>query len=113
MANHKSAAKRARQSEKRRIRNASVKSKLRTCTKKLSVAVVSGDKELAQQLLAPVCREWDKSVAKNVVHKKTAARRKSRLTLKVNNLLKDVIHADAKSKKTGIKAKSKKKGKKK
>jgi small subunit ribosomal protein S20 len=109
MANHKSAAKRARQSEKRRQRNAAVRSRLRTCTKKFNIAVQSGDKELAQSLLAPVCREWDKSVAKSVVHKNTAARKKSRLAVKVNNLLVDIIHEDAKSKKTGIKAKSKKK----
>ena len=113
MANHKSAAKRARQSEKRRQRNASVKSKLRTFTKRLNIAVQSGDKELAQSLLGPVCREWDKSVSKNVVHKNTAARKKSRIAMKINNLLNDKVHVDAKSKKTGIKAKGKKKGKKK
>jgi len=113
MANHRSAAKRARQSEKRRMRNASVKSALRTSTKKFILAVQNGDKELAQSLLGPVCRQWDKSVSKNVTDKKTAARKKSRLAIQMNKLVEGIIHEDARSKKTGIKAKGKKKIKKK
>lgn len=87
MAKHKSAEKRARQSVVRRARNASVKSALRTAHKKLVAALEAGDKEKAQALLAPTCREWDKAVSKNVVHGNTAARSKSRLTVHVTELV--------------------------
>lgn len=80
MANHKSAEKRARQNEKRRGRNAALKSSLRTVTKKFMAAVAAGSKDEAQALLGDTCRAWDKGVSKNVVHPNTAARKKSRMT---------------------------------
>ena len=87
MAKHKSAEKRARQSERRRLRNASVKSSLRTATKKLRAALEAGDKAKAQELLKPVCVAWDKAVSKNVIHANTASRTKSRLSVAVNHLV--------------------------
>ena len=113
MANHKSAEKRARQNIKRRTRNAAIKSSLRTTTKRLMTAIQAGEKEQAAELLKTTCREWDKSVSKNVTHANTAARKKSRLAKKVNGLMEGKVHKETKArrkKKGGKKsAKAKKK----
>ena len=86
MPNHKSAEKRVRQNEKRRAINKSNVSKLRTQIKKLRTALASGNKEETQQLLQPTISLIDKSVNKGLLHKNTAARYKSRLTMHVNEL---------------------------
>ena len=86
MPNHKSAEKRVRQNEKRRAINKSNVSKLRTQIKKLRSALASGNKEETQQLLQPTISLIDKSVNKGLLHKNTAARYKSRLTMHVNDL---------------------------
>ncbi|MEO8073065.1 MAG: 30S ribosomal protein S20 [Acidobacteriota bacterium] len=86
MPNHKSAEKRVRQNEKRRAVNRSNKGSLRTQIKKLRAALAAGDKAQSQELLIPTIALIDKSVNKGVLHKNTAARHKSRLTIHVNEL---------------------------
>ena len=84
MPNHKSAKKRVRQNEKRRQINRSNRTALRTSIKKLGEAVAGGDaKEIGVALPATIST-IDKAVQKGVLHRKAAARHKSRLTSKVN-----------------------------
>ena len=88
MPNHKSAEKRVRQSEKRRVINRSHRSKVRTYIKKLRVALDSGKSEDVQNVLPEVISVIDKSVQKGVMHKNAAARYKSRLTVRANQTAK-------------------------
>ncbi len=82
-----SAKKRMRQDEKRRLRNASFKSKLRTHRRKLLRAMSEEKKEELKSLLRTVVSLYDKGVKKGIYRAGTAARHKSRLTRKVNQLL--------------------------
>jgi small subunit ribosomal protein S20 len=78
MANTKSAMKRMRQNEKRRLRNRAIRSKVRTALKIARVAVA--DKAQAAPVsVGEAIRALDKAVTKGIVHKNTAARKKSRL----------------------------------
>ncbi len=86
MANHKSAIKRHRQNLKRRERNRAVKSYLKTITKKVEAAVAAGNAEEAAKTLAAAVTALDKAASKGVIHRNTAARKKSRLSRKVNTL---------------------------
>ena len=86
MANHKSAEKRVRQTEKRNAINRANRSKLRTSIKKLRTAVAGHDKNTSSELLGSTVSLIDKAVNKGVIHKNTAARYKSRLTKHVNEL---------------------------
>jgi small subunit ribosomal protein S20 len=86
LATHASALKRARQSEKRRQRNVSVKSTLKTQAKKVLQAVESKNSEEAQKALASAIPALQRASSKRVVHKKTAARKISQLAKKVNAL---------------------------
>lgn len=86
MANHKSAEKRVRQTERKTLVNRSNRSRLRTEIKKLRAALAHNDKEQSQQLLNPTISIIDKMVNKGILHKNTAARYKSRLTKHVTNL---------------------------
>jgi small subunit ribosomal protein S20 len=70
--------KRHRQSLKRKARNYAYRSQLRTVIKKARIAVENGSED-RQALVFEACRELDRMVTKGVVHKNTAARRKSRL----------------------------------
>ena len=79
MANIKSQIKRNKQNEKRGERNKTVRTALKTSTKKVRLAVTSGDAEAATTQQREASRALDKAVAKGIVHKRTAARRKSRL----------------------------------
>jgi small subunit ribosomal protein S20 len=79
MANIKSQIKRNKQNEKRGERNKTVRTALKTSTKKARLAVTSGDAEAATTQQREAARALDKAVAKGIVHKRTAARRKSRL----------------------------------
>lgn len=83
MPQHKSAAKRMRQNEKRHQRNKSQKSRLRTKIKKLRSLE---DKEAAQELLNDVKGDLDRLAAKGVIHKNKAANSKSKLEKYVNDL---------------------------
>ncbi|HUH65164.1 MAG TPA: 30S ribosomal protein S20 [Syntrophales bacterium] len=86
MATHKSAEKRSRQSEKRRVRNASVKSGIRTQIKSVLTSVEAKDKKASQTALAAASPAIARAAAKGVFHKKTASRKISKLTRKVNAL---------------------------
>ena len=86
MPNHKSAEKRVRQNEKRRLINRSNRSRVRTEIKKLRAAFTAGDKTLSQELLSSTVSVIDKAVNKGLLHKNTAARYKSRLSAHVNAL---------------------------
>jgi small subunit ribosomal protein S20 len=79
MANIKSQIKRNKQNEKRAERNKAVRTALKTSTKKIRIAVDAGDAEEAAARQRENARALDKAVAKGIVHKRTAARRKSRL----------------------------------
>jgi small subunit ribosomal protein S20 len=81
-----SAKKRIRQNSKERLRNRSKKSALRTNIKKFHAAVASGDNEAAQAAFAVVQKQADTIARKGVVHQKTAARIKSRLSHSLNSL---------------------------
>lgn len=86
MPNHKSAEKRDRQNAKRRAINRNNSSSLRTQIKKLRAALADGDRLRSQELLNPTVSLIDKAVNKGILHKNTAARYKSRLTIHVSDL---------------------------
>ncbi|NTW07424.1 MAG: 30S ribosomal protein S20 [Syntrophaceae bacterium] len=84
MATHKSAEKRDRQSVKRRERNISSKSAVKTGIKSVLSAVGTKDKEASEKALKAAIPVIDKAAAKGVIHKKNASRKISRLTKKIN-----------------------------
>ncbi len=86
MANIKSQIKRNRQNEKRRLRNKSVKSSLKTAIRKFNEAVAAGDAETAQTLLRDASRKLDKAASKGVIHKNQAANRKSAIAARHGSL---------------------------
>jgi small subunit ribosomal protein S20 len=86
MANIKSAEKRIRQSEKRRVRNAAARSTVRTAVKTARTTLSGGSVAEARETLARTIRVLDKAVTKGVLHANAAARRKSRLTRQLNAL---------------------------
>ena len=86
MANIKSQIKRNKQNEKHAERNKAVRTALKTSTKKIRAAVDAGDAEEAQARQRETARSLDKAVAKGIVHKRTAARRKSRLAKAVGSV---------------------------
>ena len=83
MANIKSQIKRNKQNEKRRLRNKSVKSALKTAVRKFHEASEGGDLETATALLRDASRKLDKAVSKGVIHKNQAANRKSAIAKKL------------------------------
>ncbi len=83
MANSAQAKKRARQAEKRRIRNAGQRSNLRTFIKKVIASVEAGDKETAQTAFKTAVPLIDSAVNKGLIHKNKASRSKSRLNAKI------------------------------
>jgi small subunit ribosomal protein S20 len=86
VAQHASALKRMRQSEKRRARNRKNLSQLKTQVKQLRAAIAEGNAEAAQKLLPATVGEIDKAAKKGVVHDNAASRYKSRLSRKVSAL---------------------------
>ncbi|HVX20141.1 MAG TPA: 30S ribosomal protein S20 [Acidimicrobiales bacterium] len=85
MANIRSQIKRNRQNERRRIRNKSVRSELRTRTKAAVTTAQQGAEDSAEALRLAVKR-IDKAAAQGVIHKNQAANRKSRLMRRINAL---------------------------
>jgi len=83
VANIRSQIKRNRQNERRRLRNKSVRSELRTRTKAAVVAAEQGVDDSVDALRLAV-RRIDKAAAKGVIHKNQAANRKSRLMRRIN-----------------------------
>jgi small subunit ribosomal protein S20 len=86
MANTRSALKRMRQSEKRRVRNAAVRTSVRTAVKTTRTSLAAASVEEARASLARAIQLLDRAVTKGVVHKNAAARKKSRLTRQLNAL---------------------------
>jgi len=86
VANHPSALKRHRQSEKRRLRNRALKTHLRHLVRAVRTAVASRDPAAAAQPLARASRELDKAVTKGVLHRNSASRKISRLAHAVGAL---------------------------
>ncbi len=86
MAHHASAQKHERQSIKRRARNRSNLSRLKTQVKKLRAALAQKDAEAAAKLLPTTVASIDRASKLGVIHDNAAARNKSRLTRKVNAL---------------------------
>ena len=86
MANIKSQKKRILTNEKRRVRNQSVKSELKTLVRQTREAVEAGDKEKALAALRVASRKLDVAVSKGVIHKNQAANRKSKLARRVASI---------------------------
>ncbi len=84
MANHKSALKRIRSNERKRIRNRMVRSRARSFVKSARTAIAGGDTATARQATQVAIQELDKAVSKGVIHPNNAARNKSRLLKKLN-----------------------------
>ncbi len=86
MANHKSALKRHRQSEKRRLRNRFHGVRVRTFIKKFRTAVEAGDVEAAKQHLDTSIKLVNRTRSRGVIHRNTADRTVSRLQQAYNKL---------------------------
>jgi small subunit ribosomal protein S20 len=85
MANIKSQIKRNKQNEVRRLRNKAVRSELKTRVKSAIHAAEQGD-DTAGDLLRAAAKRLDKAASKGVIHANQAARRKSRLARRTNQL---------------------------
>lgn len=83
MANHRSALKRARQTESRTTRNRANTSQLRTALRKFRQTLQSGKAEDAKTAFSATVSAIDKGVKNGVIHKNTAARYKSRLNARL------------------------------
>ena len=86
MANIKSAKKRARQSERARMRNASARSMMRTALKKVVKAIDANDKAAATEAMQSATPLLDRYASRGLIHKHKAARHKSRLNAKIHAL---------------------------
>ena len=89
MPNIKSAIKRVKTSEKRRLLNASQKSALRTAVKAVETAVANQDLETAKTAYIYASKKLDKAASKGLIHRNAAANKKSRLAKKINALSKE------------------------
>ena len=86
MANTAQSKKRARQNERRTEINKARRSRIRTFLRKVEEAIATGDQAAAQAALAAAEPEIMRAASKGVVHKNTASRKVSRLTLRVRKL---------------------------
>jgi small subunit ribosomal protein S20 len=86
VANSPQARKRARQAEKRRNHNASLRSLVRTMIKKVNAAVIAGDAVEARAAFDSAVPVIDRMADKGIIHKNKAARHKSRLNSQVKSL---------------------------
>jgi small subunit ribosomal protein S20 len=84
MANIKSQIKRNLQNERRRLRNKSVRSALRTHRRRVLEALDAGDTGAASEALERAARAYDKAASKGVIHPNNAANHKSRLARALN-----------------------------
>ena len=85
MANIKSAIKRNKQNEKRRVHNRIFRGKARTLVAKTKTSIETGSVETVEQEVKLAISALDKAAIKGVIHKNNAARRKSRLMKKLND----------------------------
>ena len=86
MANSPQAKKRARQAEKRRSHNSSLRSLVRTVIKKVNAAIGTGDQAAAKTAYDSAVPVIDRMADKGIIHKNKAARHKSRLNAQVKAL---------------------------
>lgn len=86
MAHSLSAKKRVRQNTKSRTINRARKSQVKTQVKHFEEVLSSGDVEAAKEQYQLIVKKLDKTAATSTMHKKTAARKKSRLAKKLNSL---------------------------
>ncbi len=86
MAHSLSAKKRVKQNAKRRTINRARKSQVKTQIKHFETALSGGDIEAASEQYQLIVRKLDKTAATSTMHKRTAARKKSRLARRLNNL---------------------------
>jgi small subunit ribosomal protein S20 len=84
---NKSAIKKAKQSEDKRVRNAHVKSTMKTQIKKTITAIETNNKDNTGELLKSAIASINKAASKNVIHKNNAARKVSRLSKKAHKVL--------------------------
>ena len=86
MANTPQARKRARQNDKARAHNASLRSMARTELKKVMSAIAAGDQEAARKAYSAAIPVLDRIADKGILHKNKAARHKSRLSAQIKRL---------------------------
>ncbi len=86
MANIKSAKKRVLIAQRNTERNTAFKTSIKTAVKKVLATAASEDKSELNAQLSKVYQLCDKAVSKGILHKNTAARKKSRLTKAINKL---------------------------
>lgn len=83
-----SVIKRARQAEKRKLRNASIRSKIKTVSKRIEEAITEKNQENVKKFLREIIRTVNSAVSKGVLRKNTASRKISRLSKLANTVLK-------------------------
>lgn len=88
MANIKSAKKRVLIAEANRVRNVAFKTSIKTAVKKALALATGEDKEALNTAISKVYQLCDKAVSKGILHKNTAARKKSRLVLAIKKIAK-------------------------
>ena len=93
LAGSKSAQKQVRVTEKRRLRNKSVRSRCKTNITKAERLIFSGELESAQKAVVVAISSLDRAAEKGVIHPNNAARRKSRLMKKLNEALASATEA--------------------
>ncbi len=86
MANTKSAIKRLRSAERRRLRNRVYRGQARTAVQKARLLMDKGHLEEAREAVQVAVRALDKAAGKGIIHKNNAARRKSRLMQRLNQI---------------------------
>ncbi|GBE15037.1 MAG TPA: 30S ribosomal protein S20 [Proteobacteria bacterium] len=86
MATHKSAIKRHKQSLKRRLSNQMRRTRIKTLTKELIIAVDAGDRATAEKTLKEAVPVIQKAASAGTIHRNSAGRKVSRLTRKFNSL---------------------------
>ncbi len=86
MANHKSAKKRARQNEIRRVRNKAVRTRVKNVVKEVRQTVSENASETAAAQINHAKSVIDKAAKKGIIHKRTAARKISRLSKQINSM---------------------------
>jgi len=86
VANHKSAEKRNRQSQVRRLRNRANRTQMRNAIKAVDTAILAGSQEDASTALGVAVPIIAKTASKGTIHKKNASRKVSRLTKRVNKM---------------------------
>lgn len=84
MANIKSAKKRILVSAKKTLRNKMIKSRVKTAISKYEKSLLGGNIDESKQALVAAVRELDKAASKGILHKNMVARKKSRLSAKLN-----------------------------